>query len=461
MSVRVRFAPSNTGNLHMGSVRTALFNYLYARNKGGTFILRIEDTDRERSRDEYTEAIIEAMQWLQMTADEGPILQTERLDLYQEKIDELLEKGLAYRCYCTPEELEEQRQKALAEGRKPKYSGKWRDRDDGPEGEPHTVRIKMPDDVDHITIDDMVQGEVTVDIEELDDFIIRRTDGMPTYNFVVVVDDADMDISHVIRGDDHLNNTFRQVPVYWALDEETPTFAHLPLLSGLSKRKGSASVQDYRDRGYLSEALVNYLSRLGWSHGDQEIFTREELEEYFGFDSVGRSPSNFDEDKLAWVNSEWMKRLDPDDLAERWLPFLRERGFDVELDENLVAITDLMRDRGQTLVELADVSAYFFSDDFEYDDAAVEKWMDAESRPALEALIEGLKELDEWDSDTVGSLYRQVGDEHDLGLAKLAQPTRIALTGSTSSPSVFALVAAFDKEEATERLRNSLSLLDQ
>ncbi len=460
MSVRVRFAPSNTGHLHMGSVRTALFNYLFARNQGGEFILRIEDTDRERSRDEYTESIIEAMQWLDMEPDEGPILQSERFDLYDEKVESLLQSGHAYRCYCTPEELEAQREQALAEGRKPKYSGKCRDLDDTPDDEAHTVRIKMPTE-GSITIDDLVQGEVTVSVEELDDFIIRRTDGVPTYNFVVVVDDSDMDITHVIRGDDHLNNTFRQIPVYRALGVEPPTFAHLPLLAGLSKRKGSAGVQHYRDRGYLPEALINYLSRLGWSHGDQELFSREELVEYFGFDSVGKSPSNFDEDKLNWVNSEWMKRLDPSDLARRWVPFLEDKGFDVEFDERLAEIAEMMRDRAQTLVEMADVSAYFFSDDFEYDDSAVEKWMDPDHRPALEALIEGLEALEEWSGDAIGSLYRSVGKEHGLGLAKLAQPTRISLTGSTTSPSVFDLVAAFDRDEATSRLRRGLQLLDE
>ncbi len=451
MSVRVRFAPSNTGHLHMGSVRTALFNYLFARNQDGTFILRIEDTDRERSTDEFTESIIEAMDWLGMSPDEGPVFQTDRLGMYQEHIDRLLEEGRAYRCYCTPEELEEMREKALAEGRKPKYSGKWRDRDDHPEGEPYTVRIKMPQE-GSVTIDDMVQGEVTVDVEELDDFIIQRTDGTPTYNFVVVIDDIDMDISHVIRGDDHLNNTFRQVPVYKALGEEPPTFGHLPLLEGLSKRKGSASAQDYRDKGILQEALINYLSRLGWSHGDQEIFSHDELVEYFSFDSVGKSSSEFDEDKLRWVNSEWMKKLDAEELADRWKPFLEDRGFDTGAVD-LTEVTDLMRDRADTLVALTDESSYFFSDDFDYDEDAVDQWIDADNADAIAALIDGLEALDDWNSDTVGSVFNDVGDEYDLGLANLAQPSRIALTGATSSPSVFSLVAAFPKDEAVGRLR--------
>lgn len=459
MSVRVRFAPSNTGRLHLGNIRTALFNYLFARNQHGTFILRIEDTDQERSRDEYTEAIVDALDWLDMSPDEGPVFQTERMDLYRPEVKRLLDEGHAYRCYCTPEELEAQREQALREGRKPKYAGTCRDRTDQPDDEPYTVRIKMPED-GQITVDDLVQGEVDVDVEELDDFIILRTDGMPTYNFAVVVDDASMEISHVIRGDDHLNNTFRQIPVYQALGHEPPTFAHLPLIDGLSKRGGSASIQDYRDQGYLSEAIVNYLSRLGWSHGDQEIFTPEELVELFGFDSVGRSPSTFDRDKLNWVNSEWMKKLSPRELAGRWVPFLEQRGFDVELDERLVSIAELMRDRGDTLEEMTDGSTYFFTDQFDYDEQAVEKWMVADNAPAIEALIEGLEQLDEWNSDAIGTLYRQVGDEHDMGLANLAQPTRISLTGSTSSPSVFDLVAAFEPDEAVRRLRRGAQLLD-
>lgn len=459
MSVRVRFAPSNTGTLHMGGARTALFNYLYAKNQEGTFILRIEDTDRERSKEEYTESIIEALDWLGMEPDEGPILQTSRLGMYRERIDALLEAGHAYRCYCTPEELEAQREEAIAEGRKPKYSREWRDRTDYPDDKPYTVRIKMPLE-GTITINDMVQGEVTVDVDELDDFIIMRSDGTPTYNFVVVVDDADMDVTHVIRGDDHLNNTFRQVPVYRALGLEPPTFGHLPLISGLSKRKGSASVQDYRDDGFLAEAVVNYISRLGWSHGDQELFSMDELIEFFGFDSVGKSPSNFDRDKLTWVNTEWLKRLEASELASRLLPFLERLELNVEAGERLTKIADLMRDRGDTLVEIAEKSTYFFSDDFEYNEKAVKKWMKPASAPAIEAIIERLEALDTWDGDAIGTVYREAGKEFELGLAKLAQPTRIALTGATSSPSVFDLVASFPKEEALKRLRRGAELFD-
>ena len=460
MSVRVRFAPSNTGFLHMGNTRTALFNYLYARHQDGTFILRIEDTDRERSKDEYADAIIDALDWLGMKPDEGPIFQTARFDSYHQKIERLLDEGNAYKCFCTPAELEAMREEALAEGRKPKYSGKWRNIDpsEHPEDQPFVVRIKMPLE-GSITVNDLVQGTVTVSVEELDDFIIMRSDGTPTYNFVVVVDDADMNITHVIRGSDHLNNTFRQIPVYQALGHTPPTFAHLPLIEGLSKRKGSASVQDYRARGYLPEAVMNYLSRLGWSHGDQEIFSPEELIQFFGFDSVGKSPSSFDEDKFRWVNSEWMKRLDPAELARRWTPFLQDRGFSIPADERLVAITTLMRDRADTLVGLTDESAYFFTDQFDYDEKAVKKWIKAGSKPAVEALISQLEALQQWDADAIGAVYDSIRAEFDLGLAKLAQPTRISLTGSTTSPSVFDLVATFEKEEALRRLRQGYDRL--
>lgn len=458
MSVRVRFAPSNTGFLHMGNTRTALFNYLYARNQKGTFILRIEDTDLERSKEEYIDAIIDALTWLGLNYDEGPTRQTERFDRYGAMIERLLEEGHAYKCFCTPEELEAQREKALAEGRKPKYSGEWRDRTDHPEGQPFVVRIKMPQE-GSITVDDMVQGKVTVDVDQLDDFIIARSDGTPTYNFVVVVDDIDMAITHVIRGADHLNNTFRQIPVYQALGATPPKFAHLPLIEGLSKRKGSLSVQDYRAQGYLPEAIQNYLSRLGWSHGDQEIFSPEELVEYFGFDSVGRSPSSFDEDKFRWVNSEWMKRLDPEELASRWVPYLAERGFDVEVNDALVAIVELMRERAETLVALTDESFYFFTDDFDYDEKAVKKWIKSDRKDVFATLVERLEGLEAWDADAIGEVYRQVGKELEVGLAKLAQPTRISLTGSTKSPSVFDLVAALPREEALKRMRKGLKEL--
>ncbi|MFW5966887.1 MAG: glutamate--tRNA ligase [Persicimonas sp.] len=459
MSVRVRFAPSNTGYLHMGNARTALFNYLYARHNDGTFILRIEDTDVERSEERYTDAIIESMNWLGMEPDEGPVFQSENVDRYKAKAEELLEKGLAYKCFATQEELEERRQEVLEQGGDlSSYSRIWRDRTDHPDDRPYVVRFKSPLEGE-LTIDDMVQGEVTVSATELDDFIILRSDGSPTYNFTVVVDDVSMDITHVIRGDDHLNNAFRQLPVYEALGAQPPRFGHVPLVAGLSKRKGSTSVPEYRQMGFLREAVNNYLARLGWSHGDQEIFSMDELIEYFSFDHVSKGASEFDLKKFEWVNAEWMKRLDPEELAERWAPFLREAGYDVEVDERLVDITDEMRDRARTLVKLTEESAYFFSDDVERDPDAVDEWLKGEYAEAFAALVDELSSLDEWTKDGVEKVYRGIGDEYDLGLKHLAQPTRVALTGGTASPGVFATVYLMGRERAIERLTEGQQIM--
>jgi glutamyl-tRNA synthetase len=459
MTVRVRFAPSNTGYLHMGNARTALFNYLYARHHEGTFILRIEDTDVERSEERYTDAILESMDWLGMEADEGPFFQSERMVSYKAKVDELLEKGLAYKCFASKEELEQRRQEALAsDGDLSSYSRIWRDRTDHPEGQPYVVRFKSPLEGD-LTIDDLVQGEVTVSATELDDFIILRSDGSPTYNFTVVCDDVAMDITHVIRGDDHLNNAFRQLPVYQALGAEPPTFGHVPLVAGLSKRKGSTSVPEYRAQGFLREAVNNYLARLGWSHGDQELFTMDELVEFFDFDHVGKSASQFDQKKFKWVNSEWMKRLEPDELAQRWLPFLAEAGFEVDADERVAGVAALMRDRAKTLVEMTEKSTYFFSEDIERDPDAAQEWLKGEYADAFEDLLGELSSLEEWTSDAIGTVYRSVGERHDLGLKHLAQPTRVSLTGSTSSPGVFGTVHLVGRERALARLEAGVEVM--
>ncbi|MFU8806663.1 MAG: glutamate--tRNA ligase [Bradymonadaceae bacterium] len=455
MSVRVRFAPSPTGFLHMGNTRTALFNYLFARHNDGTFILRIEDTDLERSKEEYTEVIIDALAWLGMTIDEGPFYQSRRTEIYQEKVKALLEGGHAYRCYLTPEELEVGRARCIAEGGKSEYSRVWRDRTDHPEDKPYVVRIKMPLK-GSLTIEDLVQGTVTVDAAELDDFVILRSDGSPTYNFVVVVDDALMEITHVIRGKDHLNNTFRQLPVYEALGFDAPQFGHLPLISGLSKRKGSASVQAYRDQGFLPEAVVNYLARLGWSHGDQEIFSLDELIEYFGFDHVGRSSGNFDETKFQWVNSEWIKRLDSDDVARRWVPFLVKAGYQVEADGRLAGIAEVMKDRAKTLVEMTEMTGFFFSESVTFDEAAVKKWLKPSLVEVFEELIERLRVLDEWTLEGIEGVYRTLCEERELGLGKIAQPTRVSITGTTVSPGLFETVFLLGRGKTIPRLEKGL-----
>ncbi|MFB6375894.1 MAG: glutamate--tRNA ligase [Bradymonadaceae bacterium] len=460
MSVRVRFAPSPTGYLHIGNTRTALFNYLFARHHDGDFLLRIEDTDRERSDEKYTEAIFEAHEWLGLEPDEEPVYQSNRTDLYEEKAQELLEAGDAYRDYSTEEEIEQAREEGFERGDKTAHTRLWRDRDAEPVDRDYVVRIKAPLE-GSLTIEDHVQGEVTVEASELDDFIILRSDGSPTYNFCVVVDDADMDISHVVRGEDHLNNAFRQLYVYDALGYEPPSFAHLPMIEGLSKREGSKSVQDYRDDGYLPEALNNYLARLGWSHGDQELFSIDELIEYFDLDRVGRTASEFDHDKLNWINSEWMKRLDNETLAERWAPYLREAGFEVEVDDRLAAIAGTMHHRAETLSEMTDKSGYFFTDDLERNDEDVDEYLTPDREEIFASLIERFEALDRWDHDAIEEAMRGVCDEFDVGLGAVAQPTRVALTGGTVSPSVFETVEVMGRDKTLSRFRDALEIIRQ
>lgn len=450
MSVRVRFAPSNTGTLHMGGARTALFNYLFARQRDGDFILRIEDTDEKRSREEYTEDILAAHEWLGYTPFEGPYFQSERKQIYRKKAEKLLEDGYAYKCFATEEELEEARKAGFERGDKTAHTRLWRDRDDHPEDRDYVLRIKTPLE-GSVTIRDMVQGEVTVDAEELDDFVIMRSDGTPTYNFVVVVDDSLMEISHIIRGADHLNNAFRQIPVYRALGYEPPKFAHLPLIEGLSKRKGSRSVLEYRDDGFVSEAVNNYIARLGWSHGDQEIFSMDELVEYFNFEDVGRSSSEFDNEKLEWVNSQWLQRLEADTVAERWKPFIEEAGYSVGDWERLVEIADVMKQRADTLVELTRESSYFFAEDIDFNPEAVDEWLEPELAPIFEQLVDEIREAGEWTPDEVESIYRGLCDEHDMGLGSIAQPSRVALTGDTASPGLFDTVYLIGRQRAVNR----------
>lgn len=462
MSVRLRFAPSNTGFLHMGNARTALFNYLYTRHHRGTFILRIEDTDLERSKPEYTDAILEAMDWMGMHADEGPYFQTQRTAIYKEKVDALLANGHAYKCFATKEELELRRQEALESGGDLSAASRiWRDRDDHPQDAPFVVRFKSPLEGE-LTIDDMVQGKVTVSASELDDFVILRSDGTPTYNFTVVVDDVLMEVTHIVRGDDHLNNAFRQLPVYAALGAKPPRFAHLALVAGLSKRKGSTSVPEYRALGYLPEAVNNYLARLGWSHGDQEIFSMQELIEYFDFDHVGKSASQFDLKKFQWVNAEWMKRLPAAVLAERWLPFLQEAGLPAPQDldspefAHLTQVCEALKERAKTLVEMTEIGAFFFTDSVDYDEKAADKWLVGKYAPAFEDLHARLSALSDWNADAIEAVYRELVETHELGLKHFAQPTRVCLTGSTSSPGVFETVALCGRERALERLSAGL-----
>lgn len=461
MPPRLRFAPSPTGNLHLGGARTALFNFLHARHTGGQFLLRIEDTDQERSTLESREAILEGMAWLGMVADEPPVIQSTRQDEHVRLVHQLLESGHAYRCTCTPAEVDAMREKAQADGKKPRYDGTCRDKGIGPDpGVPFTVRLRMPQEGE-TTIEDLVLGRITVRHEELDDLILLRSDGTPTYNFVVVCDDGHMGITHVVRGQDHMSNTFRQYHIYKALGLEVPTFAHLPLIDGLSKRKGSASVLEYRAMGYLPEAILNYIARLGWSHGDQELFTPEELISLFDLADVNKSSGKFDPVKLAWVNQQWIRRMPTETLAERMLPYLEERGFAATLDEHLIALTASLQERSNTLLEIADGMAFAFRAPESYDPSAVKKWMKPGVAEAYDAMLNAFEAADTWEPSALEAIVKGIAESHGLGMGKVAQPLRVALTGTSISPPIDQTLALVGREETLARLRAARSLLNE
>lgn len=462
--IKVRFAPSPTGFLHIGGVRTAMFNWLFARHHGGQFVLRIEDTDHERSTEESITEILESMRWLGLDWDEGPYRQTERQELYSEKVEQLFKEGKAYRCTCTPEELDQKRSEAQKKGLKPKYDGTCRERTDQPEGAPFVIRFKAPLE-GSVVVEDMLRGKVVFDIAELDDLILQRTDGSPTYNFVVVVDDADMGITHVVRGDDHLSNTPRQCLLYDALGFPRPRFAHVSMILGqdkarLSKRHGATSALAYRDMGYLPAAIINYLARLGWSHGDQEIFSREEMIQHFSFDSVHTSAAVFDSDKLSWLNEHYIKTTLPEELARHLEPFLIRSGI---LDEGhgldfaeIARVIPSLNQRAKTLVEMAEKSAFYFKKEVEFDEKAKAKFLTGEAKPLLEKAISGLSQLDDFSAEEIEALFKKVVEEEGTKLGKLAQPVRVALTGTTVSPGIYDVILLLGKEAALARLENAL-----
>ncbi|MZH05955.1 MAG: glutamate--tRNA ligase [Nitrospinae bacterium] len=465
MSVKVRFAPSPTGFLHIGGVRTALFNWLFARNHGGKFVLRIEDTDLSRSTEESIQEILESMRWLGLDWDEGPFRQTERQEIYSQKVEQLLKAGKAYPCFCTPEELDKKRSEAQKAGLKPKYDGTCRDRSDIPEGAPSVIRFKAPLE-GSVVVDDLLRGKVVFDITELDDLIIQRTDGTPTYNFVVVVDDSEMGITHVIRGDDHLSNTPRQCLLYDALDFQRPQFSHISMILGqdktrLSKRHGATSALAYRDMGYLPDAMINYLARLGWSHGDQEIFSREELIKHFSFDSVNTSAAIFDADKLSWVNEQYIQSTPPEELAKHLEPHLVKTGVLQEghglSPQEIAKVVPCLNQRAKTLVEMAEKSAFFFRKEVEFDEKAKNKFLTDESKPLLAKVVAGLTALDEFSAENIETLFKKIVEEEGLKLGKLAQPVRVALTGTTVSPGIYDVVLLLGKEECLKRLGNVIN----
>jgi glutamyl-tRNA synthetase len=463
--VRTRFAPSPTGYLHIGGARTALFNYLFARHYGGKFILRIEDTDRERSTPEAIQAILDAMTWLRLDWDEGPFYQTERYPFYKEKIRELLAAGKAYPCVCTPEELDAKRKLAQQEKRKPAYDGTCRPPEgviaDLPSGKPYTIRFRSPREGTTV-VADAVKGNVVFENRELDDLIIARSDGTPTYNFCVVVDDIEMGITHVIRGDDHLANTPRQIQLYQAFGQPLPTFAHVPLILGtdkarLSKRHGATSVTAYRDMGYFPEAMVNYLVRLAWSYGDQEIFSREELIEKFTLENVGKAAGVFNPEKFLWVNFTYLKARPLSQLAEEVIPFIQAKGYPVPQDKQWLAkMIATLRERAKTLVDLVDQAQFYLTDDITIDDKAVRKFLTADAAKPLSKLIERLAVLDDFSETKIEQTFAAVLQELGLSMGQLAQPARVALTGSTVSPGIHEIIAVLGKERTLKRLRAAI-----
>ena len=456
MSVRTRFAPSPTGFLHIGGLRTALFSWMYARRHDGKFILRIEDTDRERSTAEAIEQILDGMKWAGLHHDEGPFYQTERFERYKQVIDRMLAEGTAYRCYCTKVELDQLRADQMARGEKPRYDGRWRDCQDVRPGVNPAIRFKNPLDGE-VVVRDVVHGPVVFDNRELDDLIIARSDGTPTYNFCVVVDDMDMAITHVIRGDDHLNNTPRQINMLRALGYAPPIYAHLPMIRGsdgakLSKRHGAVSVLQYRDEGFLPEALLNYLARLGWSHGDQEIFSIEEMIERFDIVDVNRSASAFNGDKLMWLNQQHMMRCDPERLVAPLRQQLEGLGITGSTDGTLKDIAVAQRERARTLKEMAHTSMFFFKAPVVYDDKAVHKLVTAEILEALNELRSRLERLNDWSASGLHALINGLATERRLSLGKLAQPLRVAICGGTVSPPIDVTLGILGRSETLARI---------
>lgn len=462
--VRVRFAPSPTGFLHIGGARTALFNWLYAKRTNGTFILRIEDTDRSRSTDEYIEAIIEGMNWLGLTWDEGPFRQTDRFDVYRGYVEKLLKEGKAYYCYCSAEDLEERRKLAIATGKPAKYDGRCRHLKEPVPGVAPVVRFLMPQD-GHTIVDDMIRGKVEFENAQLDDLIILRSDGTPTYNLTVVVDDVDMGITHVIRGDDHLNNTPKQIQFYKAFGYEVPKFAHLPMILGadktrLSKRHGATSVMAYYEMGYLPEALLNYLVRLGWSYGDQEVFSIDELVKYFSFENVGKAAAVFNPEKLLWLNSQYIIKSPAEKLVELVVPFLVKAGIiseGQELDKEWLARAVItLKERAKSLVDMANSLRYYIADQVEYDEKAKAKFLDKKCLPYLSDLKDGLSVADDFTHNGIEAVFRSVVEKHGIKLGALAQPVRVAMTGGTESPGIFDVLEVIGKEKTLMRLEKAI-----
>ena len=464
MSAKTRFAPSPTGYLHIGGARTALFSWLHARRHGGRFVLRIEDTDRERSTTESVNAILEGMSWLGLDYDEGPFYQTARFDRYDEVLQQLLASGDAYRCYCSREELDALRSEQMANKQKPRYDGRCRALTTPPADRSESViRFRNPTD-GFVVVDDLVRGRVTFQNSELDDLIIARSDGTPTYNFTVVVDDWDMGIDCVIRGDDHLNNTPRQMNILHALGAAPPRYAHVPMILGddgkrLSKRHGAVSVMQYRDEGYLPEALLNYLVRLGWSHGDQEVFSRDEMIAQFDIADVNRAASSFNPSKLLWLNQHWLKTSDPIHVGNHLRYHLGTLDIDPANGPDLAAVVLAFRERSKTLVEMAEGAAFLFRDIDGYDEKAAKKNLTADAMAPLSALRAALAALADWQPEAIHQVVEQIATEQDLKLGKLAQPLRVAVSGGAVSPPIDTTLALLGRDRTLTRIDRALAFI--
>ena len=466
MTIRTRFAPSPTGYLHIGGARTALFSWLFARKHGGQFILRVEDTDRERSTDASVQAILDGMKWLQLDYDEGPYFQTERMERYQAVIQQLLDNGQAYHCYCSKGELDVMRAEQMACKEKPRYDGRYRDfKGVPPEGIDPVIRFRNPLE-GRVVIDDLVKGAVVVENSELDDLIIARSDGTPTYNLTVVVDDLDMNITHVIRGDDHLNNTPRQINILRALGSDLPKYAHLPMILGddgkrLSKRHGAVSVMQYADDGYLPEALLNYLVRLGWSHGDQELFSREEMIDLFQLDSVNSVASTFNPGKLSWLNEQYLKTLEPSKIASELENCLQANAISISDGPSLEAVVIALRERSKTLVAMAESAQYFYQDPKSYDEKAAQKHFQTGSDKVLAALGDALFNVEEWQAKSLHQCVMEQAKLLDLKMGKLGMPLRVALTGGTDSPDIGLTLQLIGKEAVLRRISKAVETIRQ
>ena len=461
MTVVTRFAPSPTGLLHIGGVRTALFSWLQARRHGGKFILRVEDTDIERSTPEAVKVILQGMTWLGLDTDEGPYYQTRRFERYRAVIQQLLVAGKAYRCYCTKEELDALRAEQMARKEKPRYDGRWRERTGVRVGVEPVIRFKNPLEGD-VIVQDLVHGPVRFANHELDDLVIARSDGTPTYNFCVVVDDMDMGITHVIRGDDHLNNTPRQMNMLLALGVTPPIYAHVPMILGadgakLSKRHGAVSVLAYEEEGYLPDALLNYLVRLGWSHGDQEIFTRQQMIDAFDIGALGKSASAFNPEKLLWLNQQHLMHSDPQEIVPHLRKFLQRLGVQESDDTRLLGIIVAQRERSRTLKEMAQASLFFFQDFAVYDEKAAKKNLTADAAPLMQAVLVELQSLPIWQTGPIHEAINAVAMRGGVALGKVAQPLRVAISGAAVSPPIDVTLALLGRESAFGRIERAIA----